>query len=146
MKNYKDALDLADILNAYDIIYKYIEEPFSSDLLTIENTELFNICRFLVNKMNEVKSNNKLLKMISPAYIYYALAFLAKQLEAYKTARFSFEKLNTLKFPQSWQHKIDYEIMSIRSKPYFDKDNSDYIPMCYRCLNTNTILNPLGDF
>ena len=146
LKNYKDALDLADILNAYDIIYKYIEEPFSSELLTIENTELFNVCRFLVNKMNEIKPNTKLLKMVSPAYIYYALAFLAKQLEAYKTARFSFEKLNTLKFPELWQHKIDFEIMSIRSKPYFDKDSSGYIPVCYRCLNTNPILNPLGDF
>lgn len=145
IKNYKEALDLAEILNAYDIIYKYIEEPFSSDLLTIENTELFNICRFLVNKTSGIKSNNKLVKMISPAYIYYAMAFLAKQLEAYKTARLSFEKLNTLKFPQSWQHKIDYEIMTIRSKPYIDKDNSGNIPICYRCLNTNPLINLKGD-
>lgn len=144
-KNFKEALDLADILNAYDIIYKYIEEPFSGDLLTIENSELFNICRFLVNKTSEIKMNNKLLKMISPAYIYYALAFLAKQLEAYKTARFSFEKLNTMKFPQSWQHKIDFEIMSIRSKPFIDKDNSGNTPMCYRCLNTNPLINLKGD-
>jgi len=39
---------------------------------------------------------------LSPSYIYYALGFLSKEFEAFKTSRFSFEKLNTLKFPSSW--------------------------------------------
>lgn len=143
LKEYKDAVDLADIFNAYDIVYKYIEEPFSSDLLTIDNHGLFNTCKYLVNKITNIKTNNRQIKGISPSYIYYALAFLSKQFEAFKTARFSFEKLNTLKFPMSWQSKIDYEIMSIRSKPYIDKDNN--MPICFRCLNTNPLINVKGD-
>jgi len=96
-----------------------------------------------VNKSSNLKTTKDHIKSISPAYIYYALAFLSKGFEAYKTARFSFEKLNTMKFPLSWQSKIDFEIMSIRSKPYIDKDNS--MPLCYRCLNTNPLINLKGD-
>jgi len=75
--------------------------------------------------------------------VYYALAFLSKEFEAYKTARFSFEKLNTLLFPIEWQEKIDYETLAIRAKPYTDKDN--ILQVCYRCLNTNPLINAKGD-
>lgn len=138
---YQMSLDLADIYNAYDSVYKFIEEPFSNDLLTIDHTGLFNTCRFLVNKISvltDTKRNN-----FSPAYIYYALAFLAKEFEAYKTARFTFEKLSLMNFPPKWQSKIDLEIVLIRTKPYTDKETS--LPMCYRCLHTNPLLNIKGD-
>ncbi len=143
IKEYKDACDLADIFYAYDIIYKYIEEPFSNDLLSIDNQRLFNTCKYLVNKVSNLKTISKEIKSVSLAYIYYALAFISKQFEAYKTARFSFEKLNTFKFPHNWQTKIDFEIMTIRSKPYIDKDTN--MPVCYRCLNTNPLINMKGD-
>jgi hypothetical protein len=48
--------------------------------------------------------------------------------------RFYFEKR---------QSKIDSEIISIRSKPYIDKDTN--MPLCYRCLNTNPLINLKGD-
>jgi intraflagellar transport protein 122 len=143
VKDYIDSFELADIFNAYDIVYKYIEEPFSSDLLAIDDYGLFNTCKYLVNKITNFKTIKKQINGINPAYIYYALAFLSKQFEAFKTARFSFEKLNTLQFPVTWQSKIDYEIMTIRSKPYLDKDSN--MPVCYRCLNTNPLVNIKGD-
>jgi intraflagellar transport protein 122 len=143
IKDFKDSCKLADIFNAFDIVYKYIEEPFSSDLLTIDNYGLFNTCKYLVNEVTNMKTSKDQIKNITPSYVFYALAFLSKQFEAYKTARFSFEKLNTLKFPQNWQSKIDFEIMSIRSKPYMDKDTN--MPVCFRCLNTNPLINIKGD-
>lgn len=88
---------------------------------------------------------------MSPSYIYYSLGFLSKEFEAFKTSRFSFEKLNTLNFPITWyyqyllsrQSKIDNEIISVRSKPYIDKDTN--MPICYRCSNTNPQINLKGD-
>jgi len=142
IKDYKDFQVMADLYYAYDLIFKYIEEPFSNDLVNIGNFGLFNSCKLIVNKVNSFNSSHRL-KGLSLSYVFFALAFLSKQLEAYKTARFSFERLNTLIIPQSWQDKIDYEIISIRSKPYLDKDN--LMPLCYRCLNNNPLLNTKGD-
>lgn len=71
------------------------------------------------------------------------MAFLSKEFEAFKTARYSFEKLNTLIFPLEWQEKIDYETLAIRAKPYTDKDT--ILQVCYRCSNTNPLINPKGD-
>mgnify|MGYP002146401039 CR=1 FL=1 len=102
VKNYRDSYELAGIFNAFDIIYKYIDEPFSNDLLNIDSQGLFNACKYLANKLNSIKSNNKFLSKVFPSYVYYALATLSKQFEAYKTSRFYFEKLNSLKFPLHW--------------------------------------------
>ena len=64
IKDFYDSSDMIEILVAYDIVYKYIEEPFDSDLVTIDNIGLFNACRFLVNKLANTKSNCKQLKMV----------------------------------------------------------------------------------
>lgn len=107
-KDHKDFQIMADLYYSYDIIFKYIEEPFSNDLINIGNYGLFNACKFIVNRLSnfnsshQLKGVSKFLKKISLSYIYFALAFLSKQLEAFKTARFSFEKLNTLIIPQTW--------------------------------------------
>jgi intraflagellar transport protein 122 len=102
LKNYRDSYELAGIFNAFDIIYKYIDEPFSNDLLNTDSQGLFNACKYLANKLISIKSNNKFLSKVFPSYVYYALATLSKQFEAYKTSRFYFEKLNSLKFPLHW--------------------------------------------
>lgn len=64
IKDYYDTNEMIEILVAYDFIYKYIEEPFDSDLVTIDNIGLFNTCKFLVNKLANTKSNCKQLKMV----------------------------------------------------------------------------------
>lgn len=64
IKDFYDTSDMIEILVAYDIVYKYIEEPFDSDLVTIDNIGLFNACKFLVNKLANTKSSCKQLKMV----------------------------------------------------------------------------------
>jgi len=68
IKDYFDSWEMIEILVAYDIVYKYIEEPFDSDLVTIDNIGLFNACRFLVNKLANTKSNCKQLRMVIACY------------------------------------------------------------------------------
>jgi len=65
IKNFFDSSEMIDILIAYDIVYKYIEEPFDSDMINFDNLELFNASRFLVNKFSNTKSNNKQLKTVN---------------------------------------------------------------------------------
>jgi hypothetical protein len=36
-RDYMEAYNLTVIFNAFDIIYKYVDEPFSSDLLNIDS-------------------------------------------------------------------------------------------------------------
>lgn len=143
VKLYQESLDLSEIINAYDIVYKYIEEPFSKDLLNTEPEWIYNSCKFLINKVSNYNFGLTHIKGVSLAYIYYASAFLAKQFTAYKTSRFSFEKLNTLQIPQLWRGKIEFEIMVVRAKPYTDNDSN--MPLCFRCLTTNPSINILGD-
>ena len=52
------------------------------------NEAIFNASRFLVNNIGK---RNPL--GINKVYIYYALANLGSKFEAFKTARFGFEKL-----------------------------------------------------
>ena len=143
VKLYKESLDLSDIFNSYDIIYKYIEEPFSKDLLSTDSSYIFNACKYLINKITNYKSNSIHIQGLSHSYIFYACAFLAKEAEAYKTSRFSFERLNSMQIPSMWKEKIDLEILTIRSKPYTDSDSN--MPLCFRCLNSNPLINIKGD-
>ena len=138
-----EILDLIDIVNAYDLIYKYIEEPFSPDLLSTDTSWIFNATKFLLNKITNYKFFLKFIHGISISYIYYAAAFLSKEQDANKTARFCFEKLNGLHIQKTWKNKIDFEIMTIRAKPYTDSEAQ--MPLCFRCLNSNPLINLVGD-
>ena len=143
LKEYHDSEELSDIFNAYDYIYKFIEEPFNNDVISTNEQSLFNASVFLVNKISSFKSYMSQFKAINPSYVFYSLGILAKKFETFKTARFSFEKLSNLQYPPKWAEKIDKEIMNIRTKPYIDKDTQ--IPTCYNCLHTNPIINASGD-
>ncbi len=59
-KEYKDFQIMADMYYSYDIIFKYIEEPFSNDLINIGNLGLFNACKFIVNKLANFNSSHQL--------------------------------------------------------------------------------------
>lgn len=144
-KELTEIKDLVNLVRAYDLIYKYIEEPFSSDLLSTESSWIFNKCKYMINTLTNYKfvSKNNFIKGISISYIFYAAAFLAKQFDTNKTARFCFEKLNNLNIPNYWKSKIDFEIMTIRAKPYTDIESQ--LPLCFRCLTSNPLINILGD-
>ena len=144
VKEFKDSNDLADCFNAYDYVYKYIEEPFNSDIISMSEQSLFNACVFLVNKISSMNSFLSQSKDISPAYIFHCLGILAKKFEAFKTAQFCFQKLANLQYPVDWTEKIDKEIMDIRNKPCLDGGN--IIPECPYCNHSNGLINTNGDY
>ena len=144
VKEFKDSNDLADCFNAYDYIYKYIEEPFNSDIISMSEQSLFNACVFLVNKISNMNSFLSQSKDISPSYIFHCLGTLAKKFEAYKTAQICFQKLANLQYPVNWTEKIDKEIMDIRTKPCLDGDQ--LVPECPYCGHNNSLINTNGDF
>ena len=144
VKEFKDSNDLADCFNAYDYIYKYIEEPFNSDIISMSEQSLFNACIFLVNKITSMNSFLSQAKDISPSYIFYCLGMLAKKFEAYKTAQYCYQKLANLQFTQLWAEKIDKEIMNIRTKPCLDGEQ--LTPTCPNCAHSNALINTNGDF
>lgn len=76
-------------------------------------------------------------------YIYYALSVLGGKFEAYRTARFAYEKLQNLKIPPEWQEEIDLAALKIRTKPFSDKEKYEII--CNRCINIHSLINLLGD-
>lgn len=59
---------------------------------------------------------------ISLAYVLHTLAKHGEHLEAYKTARFAYNKLQSLKMPLEWQDQIDLACVITRSKPFSDKE------------------------
>jgi len=52
-------MDLSAIYNSYDIIFKYIEEPFCKDLINIDTHSLFNASKFLVNKFSNLNTTKQ---------------------------------------------------------------------------------------
>ena len=64
-------------------------------------------------------------------------------MEAYKLARHCFDKLQQLRIPSRYQEAIDLNSITIRSKPFNDKE--DLLPMCSKCSTTNPLLNQMGN-
>jgi intraflagellar transport protein 122 len=64
VRDYKEAYELAGIFNAFDIIYKYVDEPFSSDLLNIDSQGLFNTSKYLANKITNMKTKSRFLSKV----------------------------------------------------------------------------------
>ncbi len=132
---YEEYKKLSDMYHAYSYIQKYIEEPFLMYMPGVNYEELvFNACRFLLNCIPFVSAEG-----ISKLYIYYALGKLGARMQAFKTSRTAYEKLQSLKVPTEWQEEIDLATLTIRAKPYTDRE--DLFTPCSRCMNTNTLIN-----
>ena len=54
--------------------------------------------------------------------VLYTLAKQGKALGAYKVARHAYDQLQVLAIPQCFQESIDIGSITIRSKPYQDKE------------------------
>lgn len=115
---------------AYQSILLYIEEPFTSHL----PESLFNIARFLLQSMQSGVPPG-----ISKVSTLFALAKQSRNLGAYKLARTAYEKLQTLKVPETFREHIDLGCITIRSKPFTDKE--ELLPLCYRCSNPNPLIS-----
>ena len=129
----------AEVYHAYDYVHRLIEDPYHSMVHgALINETIFNASRFLVNSIS-----NMSLPGINKVYIYYALSLLGGKFEAFRTARYGYEKLQTLKISPEWQEEIDLASLKIRCKPFSDKEG--YQPVCNRCMNINALINQTGD-
>lgn len=126
----------AEAYYAYDFVRRYVEEPFH---VTASNFDecVFNASRMLFNLLGSSS-----LEGVKPLYIYYSLGKIGRKLQAYKTARFAYEKLQSLSVPPHWQEEVELAALSIRAKPL--SDNERLLSICSRCMNTSQLLNLTG--
>ncbi|KAL5515597.1 hypothetical protein EMCRGX_G000787 [Ephydatia muelleri] len=111
----------------------YTDQPFTSLL----PEALMNMSRFLAHKII-----TKVPPGVSQVAVYLTLAKQSKMVGAFKLARYAYEKLKTLRIPGHLQEAIDMGCVTVRSKPFMDKE--DLLPMCYRCSTTNQLFNTAG--
>jgi len=138
-QSFTEYMKLSEIYQAYNLIYKFIEESYQAVIQgPLFNEAIFNASRFLVNNLGTRTPLG-----ISKVYIYYALSILGFRFEAYKTARVGYEKMNLLKIPASWQEEVDLANLKCRSKPFSDKDGFQVI--CNRCMTSNQLINTASD-
>ena len=132
---YENFKTLSEAYYVYAKINTYAELPF---LLPTPNYEegIFNGCRFLLNSLPATTPSG-----INKLYVYYSLGRLATKLGAYQTARSSYEKLQSLKVPIEWQEEVELSALSVKSKPFQDKE--ELFTICYRCMNTNPSLTSI---
>ncbi len=82
-------MSLAEIYQAYHLVNRYIDESSREIIQTPLFCEsAFNASRFLANNLK-----SKIPEGINLVFVYYTLAKLGYQFEAFKAARFGFEKL-----------------------------------------------------
>ena len=116
--NFEEYMLLAEIYQAYNLIQKFVEDSHRGS--TTSNTTIteatFNAARFISNSIGNRKPQG-----INQVFIYYTLSKQAYQFEAYKAARFGYEKLNSLKIPEAWQEEIEIDAMKIKTKPNSDQ-------------------------
>ena len=135
LKVYEDYMVKADWYYAYQHIHTFCNDPFTA----LQPEMLFQVSRYLINSMSQSDPP----KGISLVNTLYTLAKQSKVLGAYKLARFSYDRLQQLKVPESWEDNIDLDMMTIQAKPV--RDNPELAPVCYRCGSTNPLLNPFSN-
>jgi intraflagellar transport protein 122 len=129
LARYKEYQRRADLYFAYHAIQRYIDEPFTSHL----PESLFNIARYILQEVGSDVPHG-----ISRVSCLFALAKQSRNLGAFKVARTAYEKLQAFKLPASVRNHIDLGAITIRSKPFSDKEELQ--PVCYRCSTPNPLV------
>ncbi len=89
MKLFEENSKKSEVFLAYHHVHQLIENPYQNLVHgSIHNDTIFNASRFLVNNLAQVHTEG-----VNKVYIYYALSFMATKFEAFKTARFGYDKL-----------------------------------------------------
>jgi intraflagellar transport protein 122 len=133
-KHYEHIM-LADLYYAYATIHSFVTDPFTSH----QPETLFQTSRFILNSLG---STEIFPLGLSKASILYTLARQSMTLGTFNLARVAFEKLSKLKMPDRKQDEIELDMMIVQAKPV--RDNTDYLPVCYRCGATNPLLSPMS--
>ncbi|XP_075587380.1 intraflagellar transport protein Oseg1 [Dermatophagoides farinae] len=131
MNDWQKLHEQAEIYHAYQYIYKYIEEPFTSVYAEI----LFNSALFLFQYID----GDLLPQAVSMPYILFALAKLGKTLGHYKLVRIAYKKLNNLRLPDKLSESIQIGSIEIRTKPFVDAEELSLF--CYRCSSQYSLIN-----
>lgn len=126
----------AEVYHAFALLHRSLVLPFR----TTPPATLFNAARFLL--MRTLAGGAP--RGVSLAHIVFVLGKRAGEMGAYKLARFAYQKMQALVLPPAWQEEVDLASISVRSKPFADKE--ELLPVCYRCSATNPLLNPQGDY
>ncbi|KAJ3120877.1 hypothetical protein HK098_004193, partial [Nowakowskiella sp. JEL0407] len=154
LKFYYECIEFAEIYYAYHHIQRYLDQPFTTHL----PESLWNMARFVLSSLTNLESTTRTRKNtnsipppgISKVYLWYSLVKLSRVLGAYKFARHAYEKIQKLVIPSNasstftstsseWPDLIEIGALTIRSKPFSDKD--DLAVPCYACSFLNPVLN-----
>jgi len=123
----------ADLYFAYSTVHAYVTDPFTSH----QPEALFQVSRFIINSLG----NADVIPLgISKASTLYTLARQAMILGVYKLARHAYDRLGKLQIPARRQAEVELDMLIIQAKPVHD--DTDHLPVCYRCGATNPPLNP----
>ncbi|KAK3882424.1 hypothetical protein Pcinc_013198 [Petrolisthes cinctipes] len=134
MKKFKDYQRKASMYYVYHTIQRYMDEPFTSYM----PEALFNISRFMMHELMTAHPTG-----ISKFSSMYTLSKQARNLEAFKLARYVLDKLQTLRIPPRFQEDVELAALKIRAKPFHDSE--EHQPLCYRCSTTNPLVNNSGN-
>ncbi|CAF0800008.1 unnamed protein product [Brachionus calyciflorus] len=137
LKKFNEFQRLAEIYCAYEYIHKSVLQPYDEFFSDV----LFNSARFLIHELNSEQQQIPI--GISKFKILYTAAKISKELDCFKFSRNILERMDEVIVPHKFSDEVEQMSMSIKAKPFKDKD--DYIPLCYRCSQHNSLLNSKGN-
>ena len=123
----------ADLYFAYSTVHAFVTDPFTSH----QPETLYQVSRFIINSLGNAEV---IPHGISKASTLYSLARQAMLLGVYKLARHAYDRLGKLQIPAKRQAEVELDMLIIQAKPV--RDDTDHLPVCYRCGATNPPLNP----
>ncbi|XP_060520600.1 intraflagellar transport protein 122 homolog [Cylas formicarius] len=132
LERYEESERLARVYYAYDVVHKYLEEPFTSYM----PEALFNVARYLAAETRDAPPAVG----VSPFAVHFALAKQARKLGANKLAKQTYDKLRAYRVPAKFREQVDVASIASRARPHHDPE--DLLPMCYRCSAYNPPLSP----
>ncbi|CAF0925903.1 unnamed protein product [Didymodactylos carnosus] len=138
-KKYNQCLILSELYYAYQNLYEYTTEPFVDTPSQI----LFNIARFIYHKLTNLK---EIPPGISKFRTCYTACKIANKLNANKFSRQMIELMKDLTFTHNLGQKrteIEQLALELRAKTF--SDDSELLPLCYRCSHHSELLNPHGN-
>ncbi|KAJ3136146.1 hypothetical protein HK100_002072 [Physocladia obscura] len=125
----------SEVYFAFHSVRKFIDEPFTSHL----PESLLSMATFLLN----YTMTHSAPPGISKAYILLAITKIARNIGAFKLARYGYERLQHYKIPPEWETLTNIASLTLRGKPSTDRE--DLLPQCYVCSTVNPMLNSKGD-
>lgn len=157
-REFERLLKLANIYYAYDVLYRYLQEPFTNN----PPLTLFNISRYVANHLEKDAVAPKGVSLFT---VLYTLAKQAETLDAHKLNFQIHNKLMQLKPPDGLYDQVAVSLIASlqvccmssyfaeifspqqikyigsRASPGGFNDPEELLPMCYKCSNYSSHLH-----